>query len=131
MTFTRAPMPVRFDFDPVALPFGIAAEQLRQGIDAVDDDVDVSVVIVIAEGTSARGHGGGDSRTGFVCDLFESTVAEIAIQVFVLCVGSFGFRTAHFGIYMAVGYKDVQPSIVVHIEEAEAPAKIARVDAQA
>src|SRR5579885_1805948 len=43
-------------------------------------------------------------------------------------VGGLGFGTADLWIDMAIRHKDVEPSIVVHVEEADAPAEIACVD---
>ena len=40
-------------------------------------------------------------------------------------------RAVHFGIDVAVGDHDVEPAVVVHVEEADAPAEIAGVDADA
>ncbi len=59
VTRSWAPMPVRFDFVPtrrilIQLRFSgrVAAQQLRQTVDAVHDDVDVAVVVVVAKGTA-------------------------------------------------------------------------------
>src|SRR5207245_1526559 len=41
-----------FDFDPVVGGAGIATQQLRKIVDGVDDDVEVAVIVEVAEGAS-------------------------------------------------------------------------------
>ena len=49
------------NLDPVVAEFGSAMQELRIVVDGVYDYVDVAVVIEIAEGAAASGHGIGDS----------------------------------------------------------------------
>ena len=49
----------------------------------------------------------------------------------MLGVGRVEVRAVDLGIDVAVGDEDVEPAIVVQIDEADAPAEIARVDAKA
>ena len=104
---------------------------MRDGVDAVDGDVEVAVVVVIAEGAAASWSVFHDSRAALVGDFFEAAVAEIAIEIFVLGVFEVGFGFVDFGIDVAVGHEDVEPAVVVHIEEADAPAEEASIDAEA
>ena len=104
---------------------------MRDGVDAVDGDIEVAVVVVVAEGAAAGRGVFHDARAALVGDFFEAAVAEIAVEVFVLGVFEVGFGFVDLGVDMAVGHKDVEPAVVVHVEEADAPAEEAGVDAEA
>ena len=66
-----------------------------------------------------------------VGDVLELAVAQIAVEILVLGVGCVHVGTVHFGVDVAVGDEDVEPAVVVHVEEADAPAEKAGVDAEA
>ena len=119
------------DLDPVAVERWSRSGELGHGVDAVDDYVEVAVVVVVSEGAAAGGDGSGHAGAGLAGDLFELAVAQVAIEVFVLGVGRIDVRAVHFGIDVAVGDEDVEPAVVVHVEEADAPAEVAGVDAEA
>ena len=55
------------------------------------DNVQVAIVVVIAKSTAARRNGSGNARAAFLCDLFKTAIAEIAIEILVLGIRSFGF----------------------------------------
>ena len=138
VTLMRAPMPVRLDLTPTVriliqlrLRRGVAAEELGHGVDAVDDDVEVAIVVVVSEGAAAAGDGNGHAGTGLVGDFFELAVAQVAVEIFAFGVRRVGVRAVHFGIDVSVGDQDVEPAVVVHVEEADAPAEVAGVDADA
>ena len=123
------------DLDPIAgwscVGAGVAAEKLRKAVDAIDDYVEVAIVVVVSEGGSAGGCRGGDAGTGLRGDLFELAVAEIAIEVLVLRVGGVDAGAFNLGVDVAVGHEDVEPPVIVHVEEAYTPAEEAGVDAEA
>ena len=138
MTAMRAPIPAAIGFgahganlDPVAASGGVATKKLWKMVDAVDDDVDIAVVVEVAEGSSAGGSSVGYAGAALCGDLFELAVAEIAVEVFVLGVGRVDVGAFDLGVDMAVGHEDVEPAVVVHVEEAHAPAEEASVDAEA
>ncbi len=61
VTMTRLPMPERFDLVPTNLTLiqfplqgRVAAQQLWRSVNAVDGDVDVAIIVEIAEGASTR-----------------------------------------------------------------------------
>ncbi len=94
-------------------------------------DVDVAVVVEVAEGGAARGGGGVDAGAGFGGDLFELAVAEVAVEILVLGVGSVDIGAFDLGVDVAVGHEEVGPAVIVHVEEADAPAEEAGIDAEA
>ncbi len=104
---------------------------MRKAVDAVDDYVEVAIVVVVSEGGAASGCGVGDAGAGLRGDLFELAVAEVAIEILVLRIGGIDVGAFDLGVDVAVGHEDVEPAIVVHVEEAYAPAEEAGVDAKA
>lgn len=54
--------PNRFDCDPVVVHFGIVAQEEGGAVHVVNRDVDVSIVVVVAESDSSRGGLRLDSR---------------------------------------------------------------------
>ena len=61
---------------------------------------------------------------------FELAVAQVAIEIFVFGVFQIGVRPVDFRIDVAVRHQNVEPAVVIHVEEADAPAEQARIDAQ-
>ena len=120
----------RADFDPIVFVGGVAADELWRSVDAIDDEVEIAVVVEIAEGTAARGGGSRNSGAGVKRDVFEVAVAQIAIEKLALRIAGFGGELFDFGIDVAVADEDVGPTVVVKIEEAAAPAEILRMLAE-
>src|SRR5256885_328471 len=119
------------DFDPIVFVGGVAADELWRSVDAIDDEVEIAVIVEVAEGTAARGGGSRNSSARGERDVFEVAVAQIAIEKFALWVTGFGGELFDFGIDVTVADEDVRPTIVVKIEKAAAPAEILRVLAEA
>src|SRR5207245_1141665 len=69
-----------FDFDPVVGGAGIATQQLRKIVDGIDDDVEVAVIVEVAEGASARGDRRGNSGASVIGNIFEAPVAQIFVE---------------------------------------------------
>jgi len=120
-----------FDFDPVVAGARIAAEELGEIVDSVDDDVEVAVIVEVAEGAAARGHGRGDAGAGVVGNVIEAAVAEIFVEQLALRIAGFGLELLDFGIDVAVADENVGPAVVVHVKKTAAPAEILRVLAEA
>src|SRR3989441_4273970 len=120
----------QLDLEPIVLRREIAAEKLGIIVDGIDDDVEVAVIVEIAEGAAARGDGNGDAGAGLGGDVGETAVAEIFVEQLLLRVAGFGFELLDFGIDVAVANENVGPAVVVHVEKAAAPAEILRVSAE-
>src|SRR2546425_7120298 len=120
----------QLDLEPIVLRREIAAEKLGIIVDGIDDDVEVAVIVEIAEGAAARGDGNGDAGAGLGGDVGETAVAEIFVEQLLLRVAGFGLELLDFGIDVAVANENVGPAIVVHVEKAAAPAEILRVRAE-
>src|SRR6267378_811085 len=120
-----------FDLDPIVAGARIAAQQLGKIVDGVDDNVEVAVIVEIAEGAAARGDGSGDARAGVVGNIAETAVAEILVKQFALRVARLGLELLDFRVDVAIADKNVGPTVVVHVEKAAAPAEILGVLAEA
>src|SRR5260370_27438899 len=72
------------DDQPVVPVAAVIPEQRRRGIDVVDDDIDVAVIVDVAEGTTPADSRGENTRSRFRGYIFEAPVAEIAIKEFLL-----------------------------------------------
>src|SRR5208282_2680607 len=119
------------NLDPTAVQGRFAVEQLRRSVDAVHDRVQAAVVVVVAH-SEAPGLGRrGDAGASDQAHIFKLTVAQVAVEVFAFGVGGVHLGAIHLGIDVAVGDQDVEPAVVVDVEEADAPAQQAGVDAQA
>src|SRR6266566_9546884 len=82
----------QLDLQPIVLRREIAAEKLRIIVDGVDDDVEVAVIVEIAEGGAARSNGNGDAGAGLAGNIGEAAVAEIFVEQLLLRVAGFGFE---------------------------------------
>src|SRR6266851_5470037 len=120
-----------FDFDPIVAGARIAAQKLGKIVDGVDDDVEIAVVVEVAEGAAARGDGRRDAGTGVVGNVVEAAVAEIFVKQLALRVAGFGLELLDLGIDVAVAEEDVRPAVVVHVKKTAAPAEILGVLAEA
>ena len=116
---------------PMALAGLIEAEEIGRVVQVVDDDVDVAVVVEVGKGGAAAGLRRRHRRAELLGDVGEAPVAEVAIDDFALLVAGFGLELPHLGIDVAVDEEQIEPAIAVEIEEADAPAKPARVEAEA
>src|SRR5689334_4150390 len=88
----------RADFDPIALVRGIAANELWRRVDAIHDEVEVAIVIEIAESAAARRRWSRDAGAGIERNVFEMAVAQVAIEEFALWIAGFGGELFDFGI---------------------------------
>src|SRR5229473_3114309 len=113
-----------FDFDPIVAGARIAAQKLGKIVDGVDDDIEVAVIVEVAEGAAARGDRRGDARPGVVGNIIEAPVAQILVKQLALRVAGFGLELLDFRIDVAVANENVGPAVVVHVEKPAAPAEI-------
>src|SRR5229473_2372588 len=120
-----------FDFDPIVAGARIAAQKLGKIVDGVDDDVEVAVIVKVAEGAAARGDRHRDTGARVVGSIVEAPVAQILVQQLALRVARFGFQLLDFRINMSIAEEDVRPAVIVHVEKAAAPAEILRMLAEA
>ena len=119
------------DQDRVLPVPAIVAQQGRRTIQVVDDDVDVAVVVEIADGAAAseirRRHGRPRARR----HVDEAAVAGVAIEQVRLPVGEVQLAPVQLRIHVTVGDEDVLPAVVVEVEEVHAKADVLPVDAEA
>src|SRR5215475_8638804 len=99
----------------------VVAEQGWRLVLIDDEDVDVAVVIEIAERNAAAGMHFGDGGSGLVEELLEFAAAQIPeehVGCFVRCLGDLRWD---FGIHHSGGQKQVGEAIVVEVDDAGAP----------
>src|SRR5882762_868560 len=87
-----------FNFDPIVAGARVAAKELRVIVDGVDDDVEIAVVVEIAEGAAARGDGDGDARAGVIGNVAKVYIAQIFVEQLALRIAGLGFELLDFGI---------------------------------
>src|ERR1700722_5950739 len=106
-------------------------QQLRSGVHTVDYNIDHSLIVVVAERTSASRCIFENSRAALACNLLEPSVAQVSIKVLVLGVFQIALRSIYLWIHVAIRHKNVEPAIVIHIEEAHSPTQQPGIYAQA
>jgi len=119
------------DFEPVVAGARIAAQELRKVVDGIDNDVEVAVVVEVAESAATRGDRSGNAGTCVVGDIIEASIAQILVKQLALRIAGFGLELLDFGIDVAIADEDVGPAVVVEIKKAATPAEILRVLAEA
>ena len=96
----------RTNFYPVAwracIGSGVAAKQLRQTVYAVYDDVDITIIIKIPKGATARSRGIVDARTAPRGNFFKLPIAQVAIKILVLSIGRIDMSPVDLRVDMAV-----------------------------
>ena len=90
------------NLDPIIFERRIATQKLRKVIDAIHHDIDVAIVVEIAESGAARGRRRRDSRAGVERNILETAVAQIAIEKFALGITRFGGELLDLRIDMAI-----------------------------
>src|SRR5712675_2737222 len=119
------------DFEPVVFGAGIIAQERRRLVHVDNGDVDVSVVVKIAEGGASAAVGLSDGGPACGADVDETPLAEILVQNLSLLEGDVEPAGVDLGEDVAVGHEDVGPAVVIEIEETYSPSEIFGVDAQA
>src|SRR6188472_398637 len=107
----------------------IEPKQIRRVMNIVDDDVDVTVVVEIRECGAASGGGGGDRRSQPTRHVLEASLAKIAVDDLRLLVAGFPLNALNFGIDVTVDEEQIEPPVVIEVQEAHAPAQPSCVDA--
>ena len=96
-----------------------------------DQNVDIAVIIEISERAPSARVGGGDTRAGFLDQLFEASVAQIAKHQSAACGNGYsGQRTLHFRVDASSHDKHIGKAIVVQIDHPSAPTDVPSLDAQ-
>src|SRR5262249_54404596 len=115
----------------VVLAAGITADQLWRCVDAIHDEIKVTIVVKITESAAAGCGRGGNSRSRQKRNVFEVIVAQIAVEQFALRITCFGGELFDLRIDVAVAEKNVWPAVVIKIKKAAAPTQILGVLAEA
>src|SRR5215467_8368544 len=112
----------RFDHQPTVLVATVVSKQAGSIVHIVDEDIQVTIVVEVAEGNSSRRACQLDCGTGSRRNVFEPAVAEIAIKNLWLSKRSIHSGSFDFRIHMTIGQEDVEPTIVIDINETTTPA---------
>src|SRR5882762_4919344 len=105
-----------FDFEPVIFGAGIVAEERGRLVHVDNGDVDVSVVVEIAEGSASAAVGLSDDGPARGADVDETTLPEIFVQDLSLFEGDVKPAGVDLREDMSIGHKDVGPAVVIEIE---------------
>src|SRR5260370_34512864 len=119
-----------FHFQPVRLRGLIAAKKLWYVVDTVDKHINVPVIVEVAERAAAARRFLQNPRSAIHGDIGEFAVSQVPIQHLALTVSRFGVRITHFWKYMAVADEEIEPAVVIEINEADTPPQKTRVLAE-
>src|SRR5262245_51675342 len=98
---------------------GVAHQKRRFAV-TPDEDVDASIVVVVADRQSPSGKRFGKYRTCLRADVPEAPTVVMEEQQRLLVADILRTKRDHV-VWMAVGEQEIDASIVVHIEELESP----------
>jgi hypothetical protein len=96
-----------------------------------DDDVEVAVVVEVAEGTAARDVASADGRASFVEYASKCAVAAIAEEDSRAFVGKFRINSFDLGVDVASDPKDVRAAVVVEVDDAGSPTDVVALNSDA
>src|SRR6266403_4311175 len=96
-------------------------EQLRSRVNRIDQDVDKTIVIKISKRTTPGARKIRDAWTGSRGNVAKLSVAQIFVQYLWLLVVGQAFQAVDLRINMPIHIKDVEPAIVIDIEESTTP----------
>src|SRR5690349_3998962 len=116
--------PRALDRDPVVAVPAVVAQQGRRAVEIVDEDVDVAVVVHVAERAATGDALGGDCRPRTGRHVFEPAVSQIAIERLGLAVRQVQFPVRDLRVHMSVGDEDIGPPVVVEVEEVHPEAQM-------
>src|SRR5579883_864428 len=117
-------------FQPMAGASQIIAQQRGRLVHVHDQDVEVAVVIEIAESDATARVRLGDARPGLLQQFFELAGAEIAKDHARRLVRDLGQLVLDFRIDHAGGVEQIGQAVVIQVHNAGAPADEPRLDAQ-
>src|ERR1035441_3417427 len=119
------------DLQPVIRPGDVIAQQRRRLVEIDNQNVDVAVVIEIAESHSPAAMRLGDAGPRQTAQFFEFAVSQIAKNHAGRLVGGIRRLPLHFGIDHAGGEEEVGKSVVVQVHDAGAPTDVPGLHAEA
>ena len=128
LTVTFAPIAKRLPVgataaiaDPVVAGLLPVLQQRRRAVHVVDDEVEIAVVVEIADGKAASDPGDLQARAGALRDVAEAR-AEIQQQLVLLAVGLAELRElVDVRKDVAVGEEEIELAVQVGVEEGRAP----------
>ena len=119
-----APGAQKFEEHPMIAAIAVVQKQGGRFPDIQGHDVDAPIVVDIAESRTSPGVQWQISQAGLRRYFFKRPVALVTKQqdrLFeVRCIRN----CVHLGIYVAVGRKNIQPAVVVHVEKSRAPSHV-------
>src|ERR1700730_4914399 len=88
------------------------------------DDVDVSGIENVTEGSASPRFQGQTLQARLSRNFVKSSIPIIAVQQHRFAEARADFYVVYLRIYVAVGYKKVQPSVVIHVKKTRTPADV-------
>src|SRR5215467_8383095 len=126
---------VRFQADalnlqPAVVQRAVAAQQLGNIVDAIDDHVEIAFVVEVADGQAAAGDSFQNAGTGVERYVAKGAVAQVAVKNLALAIAGFGSGITDLRIDVAVAEKNIGPAVIVEVEKSGAPAQEAGIAAE-
>ena len=107
----------KFEVDEMISVRAAVMEQQRSVAVVGDDDIDETVVVEVGEGDPATHVVRLKDRTGRLAHLSELAIVFIVEERVVLFVVNFGRGLLDFRIDVTIGNKEVEPAVIVVVEE--------------
>src|SRR3989454_10319608 len=106
---------------PVVLVSTVVSQEGGCPVDIVHENIDVAVVVEIAEGCATRAILACQSPTHREAHFFETCSALIHVNEGTLCVGSANVNPVHLGVHVPIRHEEIEPAIVIQIHKLGAP----------
>src|SRR6266849_4887302 len=117
------------DLEPVILCVAIIAKKRRRLVHVNNDNVDVPIVVEVAECRSSARARFSYRQAGVGSDINKAPVAEILVHNLSLFKSEVQLLGVYLGEDVAVGHENVRPAVIVEIEEAYTPSQVFRIPA--
>src|SRR5436305_11626273 len=109
--------------DPVAYRLGDVSEHCRLRVEHIDDCIQASIIVQVANRKAAPLDGNGKAARGRCTDAREPSVALIAKEQRLLRETCSPLILVHRRIDMSVGNQNIFPTVVIEIYKARAPSQ--------
>src|SRR6267142_148374 len=120
----------QLNFNPVGFSRKVVSQQRRWLIEIDDDDVQVAIIIEIAESASAAAMCCGYARPSFLDQLFKHAFAQVSKNGARRLIRVLRKLFLNSWIYVPRRHEQIRPAVIVQINDAGAPANEPRFNSQ-
>src|SRR5581483_2902313 len=118
----------KFNFDPILFIATVVTEKGRQVTHVENQNVNVTVVVIIPEGGAATGKTLSYSWTHRGRHILEFSIAHVLVYEARVLVSLSDIVAINFWINVPINLKDVGPAIVIEIDESTSPCNVLIID---